>query len=142
MKTSLSLHILHVALTTALLWLALDQRSELKALKDDISVTTVFLESAARAAVQSYNPQITTVPQHTTSDEYDITVKMIDAERAQVGPEVFPLDQTAKRLPSGALKQKKRALIIAGTDIPMESVEVIVNHLGRSGISDVTFSQK
>jgi 16S rRNA U1498 N3-methylase RsmE len=46
------------------------------------------------------------------------------------------------RLTQDLLKNKKQALIIVSQKTSMEQVELVVNHLGQLGISDITFTQK
>lgn len=122
-------------LTVVLFLLVLAQKSELSALTREIQAST-------QVAVQNYNPKISIPPQPDAPKNYGVTIKILDAKRIQIGTEIFPFDQMVKRLTPEFLIDKKSALIVANEKIQMDQIDVVVTHLGRHGISDITFSQK
>ena len=140
MKTSACLPVLHLVLTAVLLWLVLDQRAEIKALKKEIGPTTVFLKSAIEAASQAYNPKLTLPLQPDKLEELEITITVIDKERAQIGSEVVPLNQIGARLPPESPNKRMRGKIISPSGMPVEPISAVVDALGKHGIADITFA--
>jgi biopolymer transport protein ExbD len=142
MKSTAYLHALHICITGVLLVMFIAQKSEISELTREVSVCTQFIESAAKAAMQNYDPKISIPPQNTGIEDYGITVNILDKERIQIGTDVYPFDEMTDRLTQDLLKNKKQALIIVSQKTSMEQVELVVNHLGQLGISDITFTQK
>jgi biopolymer transport protein ExbD len=131
MKSKDYLYFPHMRLTAVLFWLVLA-----------LSSITREVQASPQVAVQDYNPKISIPPQPDIPKNYGIRIKILDTKRIQIGTEIFPFDQMTKRLTPEFLIDKKSALIVADEKIQMEQIDVVVNHLGRHGIFDITFSQK
>lgn len=146
MKLITYIHLLHLCITGILAWLLFNQKSELSVLRDEVRVSTHFINAVTKAVAQNYNPQISIPLQAATVEGYGITIDILDANRIQVGAEIFPFEEMVKRLTPESLVDKKTALITTSASIPVEQnavlLDAVVGHLERNGISDITFSQK